>query len=649
MKLSGLRFSIKTKLTIATLLPLAVAIFFYFLAGSIILEAKMAAQAREKVRSDLNVAREAYQSELSRVTDVVRFTAGFSSTAQAVDSGDREAVAQILSPVRQNEHLDLIGAVDASGRVICRPDNPSQFGDDMMGDQFVSRALRGEVVAGTTVLPVAALAREGSALLRQAQLAREALLHGGLFLMVAAPVRDRAGVVLGAIYGAVLLNNNHALADRISGVVYEGAPEREGGRASLFLGDLAIAGQLKQPAGGRGTGARLSGELYRMVLLRDTTWVGRTLAAGEWYLTAYQPIRSLQGVPIGALQVGIRESQYSAVKTDMAFLLSGVILVSGLIGLAVSGALAGRLAQPVKELAILARRLAAGEKEVRSQIASRDEIGELAESFNEMSLALREREDRIIDLNRNLEQKVELRTGELEDKNRLLVQTREELLRVEKLAAIGELAAGVAHEINNPMAIIRGNTELLQLSLPEEDPNREEVDTILAQVKRVERIVSSLLQFARCEQRAQGTVRLPTLLHRIVEQIGHQEPLDGISVVESYAPEVELVAGDADQLQQVFANLVLNAVQAMPKGGVLTVESSLGPEGEGYQVRVRDTGPGIPQEELSQIFNPFFTTKAAGTGLGLSVSYGIIKEHAGYIEVESAPGEGSCFCVSLPS
>jgi two-component system, NtrC family, sensor kinase len=135
-----------------------------------------------------------------------------------------------------------------------------------------------------------------------------------------------------------------------------------------------------------------------------------------------------------------------------------------------------------------------------------------------------------------------------------------------------------------------------------------------------------------------------------VAQIRHQVPLDGIKVVESYSSEVEVVEGDGDQLRQVFTNLVLNAVQAMPQGGLLTLTSAAvsDEEEDYYEVRVSDTGVGIAMENLSQVFNPFFTTKATGTGLGLSVSYGIVREHGGSIDVNSVPGCGSTFNVVLP-
>jgi two-component system, NtrC family, sensor kinase len=660
MNIPKLRFPIKTKLTVATLIPLAVAILICWMAGVFILSAKVAGQAQDKVRYELNVAREAYQNELSRLYDVVKFTAAFGKTAETLNGTNREAVAEILAPVQRSEHLDLLAAVDASGKVIFRANNPASFGDDKLKNQFVARALKGEIVSGTTIFPASELAQEGEALSRQALVpmltvsksasAGLAVQSAGMFLFVASPVRDRAGNVLGALYGGMLLNNSKTMVDKIKSVVYEGArlQGRDVGNTTIFLGDLRIATNIPNSDGNRAVGTRLASQIYNKVLLASAKWVGRTFVGNDWYLTAYEPILSLQGVPIGALAVGMLESQYSAVKVDMAVLLSFVLLVSCLVGVSMAGILGKKLAHPIKELELVARRVAAGERNVLCNIESRDEIGDLAGRFNDMTRSLGERENSIIELNRDLEQKVQLRTAELEEKNRLLVQTREELLRVEKLAAIGELAAGVAHEINNPMAIIRGNTELLQLSVAEDADNREEVDTIFQQVKRVERIVSNLQKFARREQREMGPVRLNELLHEIVAQIRHQIPLDGIKVVENYSRAVEVVEGDGDQLRQVFTNLVLNGVQAMPHGGVLMLKSAAVPDADLYEVRISDTGVGIVMENLSQIFNPFFTTKSSGTGLGLSVSYGIIREHGGSIDVESVPGSGSTFSVVLP-
>jgi two-component system NtrC family sensor kinase len=343
------------------------------------------------------------------------------------------------------------------------------------------------------------------------------------------------------------------------------------------------------------------------------------------------------------------EKPYTRLKLNMSLWFSGVLLLGTVIGLAVANLVSSRLARPVKELETLARRVAAGERGVTIDVASDDEIGDLADEFNRMSVALTRQEQEILDLNRGLETKVRERTQELEENNQLLITTRQELVRVEKLAAIGELAAGVAHEINNPLAIIRGNNELLQLTLPEESPCQEEIGIISQQVGRVERIVANLLRFARKERKHLGLVPVNRILDEILHQVGHQLPLTAIAIKKDYDPADPAVEGDADQLRQVFTNLILNAVQAMPAGGTLAVETLALPAEGVCEVVITDTGAGIAPENLAQIFNPFFTTRPNGTGLGLAVSYGIIKDHGGDIAVESSAAAGTTFRVTLHS
>jgi two-component system, NtrC family, sensor kinase len=176
--------------------------------------------------------------------------------------------------------------------------------------------------------------------------------------------------------------------------------------------------------------------------------------------------------------------------------------------------------------------------------------------------------------------------------------------------------------------------------------------------------VANLLKFARREHRRMGKADLNAILDEILDQLGHQIPLAGITVTRDYAPELAQVDGDADQLRQVFTNLALNAVQAMPQGGTLHVATRLirdagcgvrnkdmdsASDRDFAEISVEDTGEGIAPGNLSQLFNPFFTTKASGTGLGLSVSYGIVKEHGGRITVESETGKGTAFRVVLPT
>jgi len=652
------RFPIRTKLTIATILPLLVAILFCTVASFSILLAKIGAQAQEKVRSDLNAAREIYQHEVDQLRDIVRFTAAAPYVAASLKKADDSGMAALLEPLLKSEKLDIFTAVDASGTVLFRAQNQASRGDDLSRDLFIRRALSGQPVAGSAVLTKRRLQLEGESVAkraiinivptRYAKASAQAVEEAGLFLVAAAPVKDSSGTVVGAIYCAVLLNNNNDLVDSIKKVVSEGV-KSEGAAAvtaTLFLDDIRIATNVTGPDNRRSIGTRLSEEVYNRVVLMKEKWIDRAFVVNDWYFSAYEPIISIEGVPIGALYVGMLEKPYTRLKLKMLLLISSVLMVSGLMGIFVARAAASRLARPIKELESLALRVAAGERGVRIEKSSDDEIGDLADEFNRMSAALTGKEQEIRELNRDLEEKVRSRTVELEEKSALLVKAQQDLSKAERLAAIGELAAGVAHEINNPLAIIRGNSELLQMALPPESGCHEEVGIITGAVGRVERIVANLLKFARCEKKRISRVSVADLLGEILAQIGHQVSLQGITV-STDLDAAAVIEGDADQLRQVFTNLVLNGIQAMAEGGLLTISARS--DAAGFcEVMVSDSGSGISAEHLEKIFNPFFTTRSDGTGLGLSVSYGIVKDHGGEIRVESAPAKGSCFRVRLP-
>jgi len=295
----------------------------------------------------------------------------------------------------------------------------------------------------------------------------------------------------------------------------------------------------------------------------------------------------------------------------------------------------------------MAHRVALGERDLQMEVRATDEVGDLANAFNQMTRALTRQEAEIGLLNRGLELKVQERTAELSDKNRLLLQTQADLARAEKLADLGIVAAGVAHEINTPLAIIRGNTEVLEMCLPPEHANREEVEIISQQTERMAKIVGNLLVFARQKSLDRRQVMIHEVLDDILSQIGHQAAMSKVTVVRNYAPDLTSFGGDADQLRQVFSNLILNATQAMPRGGTLTLTTRPLHPGAGCVIEISDTGGGILPEHLEKIFTPFFTTKDNGSGLGLSVSYGIVKDHGGDLQVESSPA-GTRFTIVIP-
>jgi len=654
------RFPIRAKLTVGALAPLFAAFLICSLAGLYIIDAKITSQAQEKVRTDLNSAREAYRGELRHIGELLELTAGNPFAAMTIRSGNRPAISSLLTPLLRKKHLDILTAVDKDGRVLFRAHNPARFGDVPVGISFLDRALKGETVTGTAVLSPEQLAAEKAELSDRARIdvvatphsrpRRSAVERSGMIMVSAAPVLDDAGRVVGALYGAELLNNNNDLVDKIKQTVYEGVKFRgqDVGSATLFLGDTRIATNVLTSNGRRAIGTQLSEEVYNKVVLESRKWVGRAFVVNDWYLTAYEPIMGLRGEVVGSLYVGMLEKQYSALKSNVNSVMVVILFVSSLIGLAVSGVIGTHLAHPIKQLEQLTRRVTRGERDLRIEVRSADELGDLAGEFNQMTRALAQRESEITMLNRNLEQKVLKRTAELEEKNALLLEAQADLAKAEKLADLGIIAAGVAHEINNPLAVIRGNIEVMEMCLPSEHTNSEEVGIISEQVERIAKIVGNLLAFARQKEHHRGEVPIHDLLDGIIGQIGHQIPMDAVTVVREYDPGLTGIRGDGDQLRQVFTNLILNAVQAMDHHGTLTLTTrGLAPLG-GCEVGISDTGKGIRPEHLKKIFTPFFTTRDAGSGLGLSISYGIIKDHGGDIKVASVVGEGTTFRVTIP-
>lgn len=353
-------------------------------------------------------------------------------------------------------------------------------------------------------------------------------------------------------------------------------------------------------------------------------------------------------IGFSVLHFGLPESHYEELTETINLVFSGILIFSTVIGIIVSTWLGDRISRPIKELEKAARQIAVGEYLPDIVLGSHDELAVLAEEFNIMKHRLIERESENLALNISLEENVRERTAQLEEKNHWLLVAQQELARAERLVGIGMLASGVAHEINNPLAIIRGNAELLEMSKNLDESDRYELDTIFKQVGRVERIVANLLTFARTQQITTAPLEIRPLLDDILNQLGHQISLTNFTIIRLYERCNPIIQGDGDQLRQVFTNLIVNAVQAMEGGGTLTVDLHIEEESGHCQVLIQDTGCGIDELQQQKLFSPFFTTKPNGTGLGLAVTYGIVKDHGGDIEVYSEPGKGALFRVTLP-
>jgi two-component system, NtrC family, sensor kinase len=305
---------------------------------------------------------------------------------------------------------------------------------------------------------------------------------------------------------------------------------------------------------------------------------------------------------------------------------------------------------PVKALERGTERLAAGDLGYQIEVHSNDEIGELADSFNEMSRQLHAEHDENVAWTHTLEQRVEHKTRELK-------RAHEHALHTEKMASIGKMAAVLAHEINNPLSGILTYAKLLHKWIDREDGGRahrqdicDSLDLIASESRRCGDLVKNLLTFSRTTPINLQPANLNQVVDRSLRLVQHQLDLAGIQVQPQLDPDLPPVVCDAAQIEQVILALVMNALDAMPQGGNLWIVTSFSHEPDHVRIVVRDDGSGIPPEILPRIFEPFLTTKETGrgVGLGLAISHSILERHNGSIEVQSDVGRGTTFTVTLP-
>jgi signal transduction histidine kinase len=398
--------------------------------------------------------------------------------------------------------------------------------------------------------------------------------------------------------------------------------------------------------------------------------------AENLYFDAYTPARDEQEQLLTQLQTLASERiSNAAAKTSrqaklVGFIAAGLTLMLIVVGAVLSYYLTRSFEKPISSLMRTARKIAAGDLDQTLTLNRKDELGEMAEVLNQMVMNLR-------NLNENLSRQVQW----LRETKDQLAQTQGHLVKQEKMAALGQLVAGVAHELNNPISFVYSNTILLRDSyaelhklldfyaaaegLPQEivrqaDKIKGEIDyDYLADditqaltdchegARRVRDIVLNLKTFSRLEDTELQLADITEGIDSTIKILGHLFRPDRVVLHRNYAelPKLECYAG---QLSQVWMNLMTNAAQAMNNKGDLWISTGL--ENNAVVVKVRDNGPGIPQEVAAKIFDPFFTTKPVGegTGLGLSIVHGIIERHEGQIEVKSTIGEGTTFTVTIP-
>ncbi len=613
------------------------ALFSYV--GMRVINDRVVAEAQHRVAESLNAAREIYNQDLRTVQQSVRVAGERLFLRDAILSRRPGRIVALMGDVMQRERLDYLVVTDTRGRVLWRPGHPSQTGDALGDDPLVRSVLaRHQAVAATAIVPEAGLQREGPAL---ADSARSALVEtphargradtvetSGMVLAAAAPVQDSVGRLIGAVYGGVLLNRRFGLVDRIKQVVFEDARYRgrSVGTATLFLDDVRIATNVMNRDGTRAVGTRAASDVYDQVVGQGRRWVGRAFVVDEWYIAAYEPIRDFTGRTVGMLYVGTLEAPYLEMKRSSTLLFLGITLSGAALTIGFSYLMSQRLSEPLRQLVAASRRLAHGELDTKVAMPAVGEFAELAESYNAMAAALRKRDEQLHDF------------------------ARRKIMESERLALIGQLAADVAHELNNPLQGIVTYSHLLRERGATSEAAKGWVEKIVTQADRSTKIIRGLLDFARPRTPHMRPTRVNALLEECIALVENQALFQNIEVVKQLGSDVPEVVIDPSLMQQVFLNLIINAAEAMKGGGRLALTTCHDPIARMVEVGFVDTGHGIRPEDVDRVFEPFFTTKEVGhgTGLGLAISFGIVKEHHGAISVESELGKGTSFTVSLP-
>jgi len=626
-------------------------------------------QLLRRVNTDLNVARASfvrlqrdYLSQLERLAVSHAFYTAFVNR-------DVDRIQDQLAVMRETTGFDFVNVTDLHGRWILTHDlAPS--GVSKLGPLHRQVVTWGTPAVDIEIYSAGELENEGPRIAEEARLAivetpravpsTRTLEDRAMVIRAIVPVRDPNGTMVAMLDGGVVLNNSFGLVDDIRNLVYGPDSLAEGsfGTVTLFLDDVRISTNVPVSPGERALGTRVSAAVRYSVLDQGHTWVDYAFVVNDWYISAYEPIVDAYGKRVGMLYTGFleapfRHAYYRTLGAALLLLLLGMLVASLVVVRGATG-----IFKPIESIAAVVRDIRKGEDKRVGDLAKDDEIGELAVQFDETLNLLTLRNEEIHQAAERLESKVDERTRELKVKNEHLEETiaqleaaRQQLVSAEKLAALGELTAGVAHEINNPIAVIQGNMDVLRQELGADvDRVQDEVDLILEQIERIHAIVDKLLRYSRPSQ--YGTELQEVNPNRLMDEtlvlVAHEIAAKGLSIDTEYRA-TNTITINGQELQQVLVNLLVNAAHASSTGGRIAVDTRDCDGGRGVAIRVSDNGVGITAEHLPRIFDPFFTTKrVGGTGLGLSVSYGLLRRYGGDIKVTSEFGRGTTFEVLLP-
>ena len=628
--------------------------------------AKFDAIAVSKVNDDLTIAHQYLARILQNTEDqlvAVAESARFQGLLLKGDYADGD-LAQLLKDTARKRAFDFLYVVDDGGRLVVS-EYPMAATSIRWDWPVVGSALRGQPQTAIDVFEQAQLAAISPELAQRARIdivktagsadTDRTVEARGLVLQSAGPLTLPDGRKA-ALIGGVLLNENLAFVDTINDLTFRGAglPDGSRGTATLFLGDIRISTNVRLFEGKRAIGTQVSEAVKDAVLDEGHTWLGSAFVVDDWYISAYEPIHDSFDRRVGMLYVGFLQKPFTDAKFETLLTIAGAFVLAVAATVPLFLTWARSIFKPLERMTGTIAKVESGDLAARTgPIKNQDEIGQVALHLDHLLDLVQERDAELRGWNEELNQRVEERALKLQQATTQLETTTKQLVMSEKLAAIGEITAGVAHEINNPIAVMQGNLEVIRdLMGPNAESARTEFKLIDEQMNRISQMVTKLLRFAKPQEYAGYTEQyvaaniitdtLPLVQHLLRKKTILVEREDRAS---------RPIMMNRTELQQVLVNLIVNAIHAMPQGGRLTLRTfdSDFDQRKGVAIEVTDTGAGMTFEVMQKVFDPFFTTKSReGTGLGLSISQMLTTRQGGNIAVESELGKGTTFTVWLP-
>ncbi len=664
--------SVRHKLMVLSLLPLVVVLPLLVAALVIWGNSAFDRLLITKVRSDLAVAHGYFGQVQNEVGTGAQAIAGSHTLILALNSKSAQVLKTQLTQAQQRLRFDFINLYTPQGQLLS---SSWQAGSDAGGGVAIALPVNPPIDGAAAHIQrlnqtqLLALAphladRLNIPIIPTASAVPSARTqeNRALVMLSTAPVRDAAGQVVAWVRAGVLLNQNLPLIDHINKIVYpEGSlPLGSVGTATLFLDDVRITTNVRLFQDKRAIGTRVSKAVHDAVLERGETWLDRAFVVNDWYVSGYEPLTDATGQRVGMLYVGYLETPYRMTKYGILALIVGIFAVAMLLAAWFSMRRARSIFQPVERMNYTMRRVEEGETQARvGEVVAHDELGALANHLDQLLDVIADKTTALQRWGEELDAKVAARTQELSLSNQSLQRTQRQLVKSEKLAAIGQLTASVAHEINNPIAVMQGNLDLVREILGEyAEPVHTELKLMDQQVDRMRLIVTQLLQYARPNDYAGyvEAVDVNAALSSSVVLVEHLLARTKISVERQLNATLQAPI-NRQELQQVLINLMTNAIQAMPDGGTLSLHTRDQTDAQGRTgviTEVRDTGAGLTDAVLQRLFSPFFTTKNDGNGLGLWISVGLVERYGGSIQATnrrdtSEDANGAIFGVWLPN